>query len=604
MSRSLPTLLLLSLVAAPQLARAEGSDDLVVMDELLPETDIYVDILDAATERIQFHASEPAEMYDPNGNYMRVVVDGELITPTAGNGAYSFRFDVLTESWDFEVAGRNGGRVWSPDWRFNSGTFRQVDGLNRSFFALVDGGQPGHDGLVELKAEGLAGYVFRLAANRTGLPHTDGRSVPVAGQVYDAEMPLYFEPPQKALLNPVDPNLSAASALSPVGDCQTLAPGVNEVTFTFDSNVNGTVHILCDLNQDGEFDMVDDGDVNIIREAYQGTNSIRWAGNDNEGNPVAPGSYQCILRLTVGEFHYVGYDLETSYPGFRLYEYQGDASRRGLRSYWNDIEVQANDIAMPNGVVGRVSSGAAGVDPGPYSIPADPLLNARAWGAFRKGSKGDNAWMDTYAWISSTDSAVFDVDVANGTDDQDGDGLTDIVEDCESGTDKTLPDTDGDGLGDKREWEKLPTDPLDPDSDDDCLLDGEEVPNGDRVEDSDGDGLVDPMDDDDDNDDILTIDEMCTYPVTQPDGRNYDGDEWPNNLDLDSDGDLYSDNKEGVGDRDADGNADFLDADTIGLGILELLGGYYAGGCQQGSAPLGYGFVGMGLALLRRRRRS
>jgi hypothetical protein len=612
MFRTLPALLMLlpvvgAMLGVPNEARAEGAEDLQIMEELLPETRVYVDILDATIERIQFTASHPAEMYDPNGNYMRAVLDGELIVPTAGEGAYSFRFGLLTDAWDFEVAGRNGGRVWSPDWRFNAGTFRAMDALNRSFYALVDGGQVGHDGLVELKAEGLAGYVFRLAANRSGLPRTDGRSVPVAGQVFNAEMPIYLEPPERALLNPVDPSFSGLSASSPVGTCDTLVPGTNEVTFNFTSNVNGTVHILCDINQDGVFDMVDDGDVHLIREAFEGSNQVVWNGNDNEGLPVATGAYQCLLRLTVGEFHYVGYDIETSYPGFRLYEYQNGGTRRGLSMYWNDVDVQANDINMPNNVPGRVSSGADGVDPGSYASAADPLTNARAWGAFRTGSKGDSAWMDTYAWIASVDSTIFDVNVADGTGDIDGDGLTDIVEDCESGTDKTKPDTDEDGIGDKREWERMPTDPLDPDSDDDCLLDGEEVPAEGQPYDSDDDDIVDPLDPDDDGDGILTILEMCELPNDLPTDRNFDeslenGDEAPNHLDLDSDGDLWSDSREGIGDRDGDGNADFLDPDTVGFGIFDPQGGYYAGGCAQGPLPTRAAVAGLALLLLRRRR--
>ncbi|HMV66996.1 MAG TPA: hypothetical protein PKA64_09110, partial [Myxococcota bacterium] len=558
-------------------AHAESSADVPVMDSLLPDTRVFVDVLDAVNERIEYHGDHPAAMFDPTGLYQRTVFDGELIEPTSGNGAYRFEFDVQMTSWSFEVAGRVGGRVWSPDWRFNAGAFAQRDAISRSFYALVDGGQPGHDGVVELKTEGLGGYVFRLAANRSGLRGADGRSVPILGQVYDAQIPVYFEPPEKALLNPVSPQLSGVSSDSVLSSCETLVAGSNEVTFTMESNVNGTLHLICDLNQDGVFDMVGDGDVHLIRDAVQGTNTFTWEGYDNAGAIVPPGSYQCKLRLTLGEFHYVAYDIETSYPGFRLFELQQGGARRGLSMFWNDIEVQANDINMDNGVPGPVTSGPDGVFSGAYASPADPLANARAWGRFRPGSKGDNSWLDTYAWLGQFDSGVLTINIADGVTDTDQDGLTDIEEDCVTGTDKTKPDTDDDGIGDLKEVRRMPTDPLNPDTDGDCVLDGAELDASGHLVDSDGDDLPDPLDDDDDGDDIPTKLEMCDL-TSDP---NYDRDNFTNNLDLDSDADGYSDTREGICDRDGDGNPDFLDRDTIGLGNCDPNGGFYAGGCSS-----------------------
>ena len=591
--------LLVPLVLLPGVALAEGSADVPMMETLLPETKIFVDILDV-NERIEYRGEHPADLFDPAGVFIRTVFDGEVIEPTSGTGAYSFTFRVQQSFWGMEVAGRQGGRVWSADWRFNAGEFSQRRSVTRSFYALVDGGQPGHDGVVEMKAEGLGGYVFRLAANTSGLRGADGRSVPYIGQVSDAQVPVYFEPPERALLNPVAPQITGASSDSVFSTCETLVPGSNEVTFTFESNVSGTLHLICDLNQDGTFDMVGDGDVHLIREAVQGTNAVTWAGTDTDGVAVPVGTYECLLRLTQGEFHYVAHDIETSYPGFRLFEYQQGAQRRGLSMYWNDVEVQANDISMENGVPGIVTSGPTGVASGAYDAPADPLVNARAWGRFRPGSKGDNAWLDTYVWLGLDDSDVFTVNIADGIIDTDQDGLTDIEEDCETGTDKTKPDTDDDGIGDKKEVRRMPTDPLDPDSDDDCVLDGAELnANGDLV-DSDGDDLPDPLDPDDDNDGISTLLEMCELTTDQ----NYDRDLFPNNLDLDSDADQYSDTREGYCDRDGDGNPDFLDRDTIGLGQCDPDAGFYAGGCRSVDTRPGVALLLLAAGALRRRRPS
>ncbi len=592
-------------VAAPSTARAEGSDDVPQIRELLPETTVWVDILDEG-EVMVYEGEWPAEVFAPDGTYYTTVLPGQTLPADRGTGAYSWRFGTpttrISDFWDIEVPGRVGGRVWSYDWRMNSGTFRLSGALNRSFYALVDGGKPDRDGVVEMKADGFAGFVFRIAGTDVGLPGAHGRSVLDIGQNYEPEIPIYFEPPEKAQFNPLRPELTALVTSSVYGDCDLLVPGVNNYDITFESNISGTWHLICDINGDGVFNMVDDADLHRIGRIEEGENTIGWRGELNDGSIAAVGSYECIMRLAVGELHYVGYDVETVYPGFRFFDYRSGGARTGISMYWNDIEVQANDLDMPIGVPGPVTSGADGYDPGGYTDAPDPLRNARGWGRFTKGSKGDESWMDTYGWIFSVDSEVFTVNVGDGLLDTDGDTLLDVAEDCKHGTDPLLPDTDGDGLRDDREVRQLPTDPLNPDTDGDCLLDGEEVGETGPAPDFDGDGVVDPLDDDDDDDGISTRDEMCVYPV---DGNpNYDGDQWDNHHDRDSDGDGWRDETEGTGDRDLDGNADFLDVDTVGVGTV--LNAFYAGGlprCAVGS-PAPVGFSLLLLPLLRRRRRQ
>ncbi len=85
--------------------------------------------------------------------------------------------------------------------------------------------------------------------------------------------------------------------------------------------------------------------------------------------------------------------------------------------------------------------------------------------------------------------------------DSDGDGLLDVQEVLNYGTDPRNPDTDGDGLNDGTEVDMAAgtgcPDPLNPDSDGDTLTDGEEVFLGTDPcnVDTDGDGVVDNIDD-------------------------------------------------------------------------------------------------------------
>ncbi len=108
--------------------------------------------------------------------------------------------------------------------------------------------------------------------------------------------------------------------------------------------------------------------------------------------------------------------------------------------------------------------------------------------------------------------------------DSDLDGVTDPTE-YELGTDPNNPDSDGDGYDDLDEIDDVEA-PVD--SDGDGLIDALE-PN---EQDSDGDGQVDPLDPDDDGDGIPTADE-----------------------DTDGDGDWFND------DQDGDGTPDYLDPD-------------------------------------------
>ncbi|WP_176956178.1 T9SS type A sorting domain-containing protein [Catalinimonas alkaloidigena] len=113
--------------------------------------------------------------------------------------------------------------------------------------------------------------------------------------------------------------------------------------------------------------------------------------------------------------------------------------------------------------------------------------------------------------------------------------------------------------------------------------------------DSDGDGLNDIVDNDDDNDGILDTDEgQGTDPSADADGDgipNYqdtsfagftdangdgvddrfdaDGDGIPNQLDLDSDNDGLADSQEGATDLDGDGLSSHLDRDSDGDGITD-----------------------------------
>lgn len=154
--------------------------------------------------------------------------------------------------------------------------------------------------------------------------------------------------------------------------------------------------------------------------------------------------------------------------------------------------------------------------------------------------------------------------------DSDGDGLSDEVE-ISLGTNKSNYDSDNDGVFDFFETlngTALDTDSdgfidvVDNDDDGDSIQTNNEHPDNNNdgnpsdALDTDKDGIPDYLDNDDDNDGILTVTELA-YNMTLSNDIDHDG--ILNYLDVDSDNDTISDQVEGTGDRDGDTIPNFLD---------------------------------------------
>ncbi len=202
----------------------------------------------------------------------------------------------------------------------------------------------------------------------------------------------------------------------------------------------------------------------------------------------------------------------------------------------------------------------------------------------------------------ANDNGWFVDDVTVSLDyDVDDDGLSNVVENAEQGTDTDdddIPDyldadSDNDTIPDSVEGS------IDTDEDDipnyrDTDSDNDTIP--DQIEgtgDIDGDGIPNYLDPDSDNDNIS--DEVEGTVDTDEDGKpNYldedsdgdqipdsvegnedgiDGDGIPNYLDEDSDGDGILDEEETAGDADADGMKNFEDIDSDGDGISDTAEG-------------------------------
>jgi hypothetical protein len=595
-------------------ALAEGTPEMGESHRLLPATKLKVDLVSGAESIAwdgwitdSFGVDHPADidLYDPAGLWVGTYPSGSVIPAPAGPGVYDIRVigedlfgpplnpddpddsgppdgeDDPLAFWDLRASGTapGEGRVWSYRWRFDTGRFNEEASLYGSVFSLVQGGAVGSNETIELAVDGLSGNFFYIVGNRAGAERgglfANGRSTPILeGWDIPAEYPIYLNPPELSAHSVIDPEIDDV-LWTYGGSCDAVASGIVGGELSFTSNVEGAWHLICDANLDAIYDPTSDEDVHLIGEAVEGANVIVWDGTDNEGNPVDIGAYLCILKLTVGEFHFVAQDIETSFEGVRMYQVNESLERVPLNMYWNDAEVQPESVLMPDGATSLERSGPFGMGSGDYDDPAIANFNARAWGNFTRWGKGNDTNVDTFTWLASVNSAPFPVTVADAESDHDHDRLTDTEELCVVGTDERIYDTDGDGLGDGDEWIDVLSNPLDPDTDGDQLLDGFEVTDATDPTDSDEDGLNDALDPDDDGDNVLTLLEDVDGSL-DPTDDDTDGNGTPNYLDTDDDGDRVptivedpdGDLDPSNDDTDLDGTPNYLDVDDDGDSFL------------------------------------
>ena len=498
-----PLLMAAATLAGPgRPAHAEGSAQLGDNGRVQTDTLLRLDILDPAVERIAWRGAGQLVVTSPDGaTPVATLNTGESTGSLAAIGPGAYRLALgenqgaagAAADWDVGVVDQNGaplggpsGRLFSAQWNIVTGDRGPLRILNTSFFARVPGGAPDSDAVVEVQFTGVNGNFHRIGMNGTGIDgRHDGRSGP-ENSGYTPEYPLYLRTPAIRAGGTVDPTLGAFEFRGsgelggglPVGGDPACGSAVGSGGgFAFETNAAGRYRVVCDTSGDGRADLTDANDLLLVGNTTPGVNFVPWNGLDNTGATVVAGDYTCEVLVGVGELHFLGQDIETSYPGIRMYETL-PAGPRPLAMYWDDSLCPDPDVPMPDGQIGLPASGPDGIFSNGHDEAPVPNVSARSWGDFADdGKRGGNEVSDTYTFARIAGRARLTLHVVDPAGDADADGLSDVFERC--------------GLG---------TDPTDADTDDDGVPDGEEIDAG---GDTDGDGLVNALDPDSDNDGLF-----------------------------------------------------------------------------------------------------
>jgi hypothetical protein len=210
----------------------------------------------------------------------------------------------------------------------------------------------------------------------------------------------------------------------------------------------------------------------------------------------------------------------------------------------------------------------------------DGIINALDFDSDNDGLIDSDEDSDESATVDAgeTDPEVYDTD---------GDGFSDGYEIYHAYSDPLDGgvDSDGDGWANGMEVVIWKTDPNDADTDDDGIGDGIENPLGNPGRDTDGDGLIDALDLDSDNDGIdddsedVDGDGVVDAGETSPILVDTDGDELPDNFELQVTGtdptdaaDPYDTDGISAGDEIHSYKTNFDTADTDGDGVDEGTG--------------------------------
>jgi uncharacterized repeat protein (TIGR01451 family) len=291
------------------------------------------------------------------------------------------------------------GRVSALVWTYATGSFALSSATNANYYTLTPGGFPGTNYVWLLDLNQLAGNTYSITSNNLGVAAPrSGFSTPITGNSSTPLYQVYLNYPTIATPPPsVAPSVTGFRFIDSAGQDFGISPGgtagvQDSGFFEFSTNAsNATYAIKIDVNANGIFG--DAGDVTLTGNAANGFNSIAWNGRNNAGAVLPTGTYQARAEIRLGEFHFIGNDIETSgggaSNGLTIYQARSQILTVPTRVYWDDVTI-----------LGAAAGGTS-------NTPLGILSGVHTWGDFSGISFGDNALIDTYVFGATTQASLF-----------------------------------------------------------------------------------------------------------------------------------------------------------------------------------------------------
>jgi len=438
---------LLSFVVLSANLHAEGIFHMGLNQPLKPETVLYVHVNDA-NQWIKIYLCEEGNseeevsvsIHSTSLHGDKYQLDNELITLTSSqanidcshamdaelaaadamayqvtsSGIYAIRFKDSKNKkytrWDISVVDneadavdpmRADGNLFSYQWSFSAPSFDLSAAVTTQLFVLVPGGFPNTNYVWALDLQEYSGYEYDILANNIGLDAPfSGLSRPAEGASISEKYPVYLSYPNGANPAPApeqNPSLfSDFIFVDDAGNESVFSPDGDSIadsgSFQFTSDVSGTYALTIDINRDGEFGAKDKLLLGTMTENT--LTSVAWDGTDAAGNLVPNATYNVLLQMRLGEYHFVAKDVETSGggtnndgtgepDGLTVFQAIDSQTLRDTIVYWDDETLLGGQSNLPRGVM---------------SSPSLTGPHRHTWGNFTESSIGDSAYIDTYVY--------------------------------------------------------------------------------------------------------------------------------------------------------------------------------------------------------------
>jgi len=314
------------------------------------------------------------------------------------------RFDVTVTSSTAvnpDPTGLTGisGRVSSLVWAYATGSFGAAAATNANYYTLTPGGFPGTNYVWLLDLNQLSGNGYSITSNNLGVAAPrSGFSTPLTGNSSTPLYQVYLNYPTVAGPTPSSaPSVTGFRFIDNAGQDFGISPGgttgiQDSGFFEFSTNAsNATYAIKIDVNANGIFG--DAGDVTLTGNAANGFNSIPWNGRNNAGAVLPAGTYQARAEVRLGEFHFIGNDIETSgggaNNGLTIFQALSQSMTVPTQVYWDDVTI-----------LGAAAGGTS-------NTPAGILSGRHTWGNFSGNGIGNDAFIDTYVFGTTTQASLF-----------------------------------------------------------------------------------------------------------------------------------------------------------------------------------------------------